>query len=131
MARGTWQGSGTWKTTSGGGGLVLVIVAVLAGSGAASAIASAVVTIAIIIACTITAAVLAGIGVLVYRARQDRPEQPIVAPVVHQIPPARPPALEGSDKPAIEPPREIHLHFHGADPADVAALIHRIDRSNP
>ena len=39
------------------------------------------------------------------------------APVPQAVePPAAQPA-------AIEPPREIHLHFHTADPAEVAAIV--------
>ena len=129
MARGTWQGSGTWKTTGGGsGGLVLIVIiaaAALLGSGAASAAASAIETIAIIIGCTIGLAVLGGIAWLVYRARSDRPGRPAAAPATYQLPPARPPALEESSNPAIEPPREIHLHFHTADPAEAAAIIRK------
>jgi len=127
MSRGTWQGSGTWQTTGGGrgGGLVLAVIAaaVLLGSGAASAIASAVVTIAIIVAVVLVLAAAGVVACLVYRTRQDGPGRPIAAPVVRQLPPATPPALEESSKPAIGPGREIHLHFHIADPAEAAAII--------
>jgi hypothetical protein len=120
--------NGTWKTTGGGsGGLVLVLAAViLAGSGAASAAVSALVTILIITGSVIGAAVLGGIGWLVYRARQDRPGRPIAARPIVQLPPAARPGLPEPCKPAIEAPRnELHLHFHGMSPAEAAEAIRR------
>ena len=121
--RGTWQGSGTWKTTSGGGGLVLIVVLVLIGSGAASAAVSALVTILTIIGAVIGAAILGGIGWLVYRARQPRRGEPIAARAVYQVTAAAPERLEASQPPAIEPPREVHVHIHVADAAQAAAII--------
>lgn len=133
MAKGTWQGSGTWKTTSGGGGglaLVVIVAVVLIGSGAASAAASAVasllVTLAIVLGALIGLAVLGGIGFLVWRARQDRPGRPIAARLMYPypVPPAVAPHLEGAGRPAVEAPRnELHLHFHGMTPADAAEAI--------
>ncbi|HEY1323214.1 MAG TPA: hypothetical protein VGF32_23350 [Streptosporangiaceae bacterium] len=159
--RGTWQGSGTWKSTGGGGGglvLVLVVVAALAiGSGAVSAAVSALVTIVIVIACLAVAAVAGGIALLVYRARSDRPGRPLEAPVVSRIGPGSRPQLSEpykmaateirhgmsdlapeighvcgqfepeirqqlTDLRAIEPP-QLHLHFHGLNPAEVAEAI--------
>ena len=122
--RGTWQGSGTWQTASGGGRLVLVLIAtaVLLGSGAASAIASALVTIAIITGSIIGLAVLGGIAWLVYRARQDRPGRPITARPVYRLPPEVRPHLEASSRPALEPGREVHLHFN-VTPDQLAAIL--------
>jgi hypothetical protein len=116
---------GTWQTTSGGGGglvLAVIAVAVLIGSGAAAAIASALVTIAIITGVVIVLAVAGVVALLVYRTRQDRPGRPIAARPVYQVGPEMRPHLEGSYKTALEP-REIHLHFHTADPAEAAAII--------
>ena len=39
--------------------------------------------------------------------------------------PPRPAPLRSEPRPAIEAPRQVHLHFHGVDPADVAELIRR------
>ena len=55
---------------------------------------------------------------------------------VHQLPTAAQPSLEGSGKPADDcqletGDRHLHIHLHSADPAEVAWLIRRIDRSNP
>ncbi len=123
MARGTWQGSGTWKTTSGGGLVLIIIVLILAGSGAASAAASALVTVLLIAAGVIVLAITGGVGWLVYRARQPRPQLPVTPPLVYQVSPAAAQRLEAPRPLAIEPPREIHIHIHTADPAEAAAII--------
>jgi len=120
---------GTWQSTSGsGGGLVLVVViaALAIGSGAVSAAVSALVTIVIVIACVVGLAFLAGIGYLIWRARSDRPGRPVAARPVYQLPPESRPRLEESSKPAIEPPRETHLHFH-VSAAELAAIMRRYD----
>jgi len=130
MARGTWQGSGTWQTTSGGGGrggLVLAVIAavVLIGSGAASAIASALVTILIIVAAVVVLAVAAGVALLVYRARQVPDYAPVVrdsAPPVYQLAAEARPHLEASQPLAIEPPREIQLRLT-LTPDQLAAIL--------
>jgi hypothetical protein len=120
---------GTWQATDSGGGsgglvLIAVIVVVALGSGAASAAASALVTLLIIAAAVIGVAVLGGVAVLIYRTRSERPRRPIAAPAVSPLPPESRPQLEGSHKPAIEPPRnELHLHFHGMTPAEAAEAI--------
>jgi hypothetical protein len=119
-ARGTWQGSGTWQTTGGGGGgLVLAVIAaaVLLSSGAASAIASALVTILIIVAVVV---VLAVAGVTVLLARRERPV--ITARPVYQLPPEPRPQLEASQRPAIGPGREVHLHLN-VTPDQLAAIL--------
>ena len=126
MARGTWQGGGTWQTTGGGGGgLVLAIIAaaILIGSGALSAIVHALVIVLIITGCTIALAAVAWIAWLIREARQDRPQRPIATPLVYQVPPVSGPRLEGSHNPAIEPPREIHLHLHGLTPDQLTAIV--------
>jgi hypothetical protein len=124
--RGTWQGSGTWKTTGGGGGglvLVVIVAALAIGSGAVSAAVSALVTVLIAAACITAAAVLTGIGVLIYRARQDRPGRPIAAPGVYQLPPEPRPELPPSRRAAIGPGRELHIHLHGLTPDQIAAIV--------
>jgi hypothetical protein len=126
---------GTWQTTDSGGGsggLVLAVIAaaVLVGSGAASAIASALVTILIIVAVVIALAVVGVAALLVHRARQDRPGRTITARPVYQLPAEVRPHLEASGRPAIEPGREVHLHFHIADPAEAAAIIRTATERN-
>jgi hypothetical protein len=136
----------------GGGGTLLAVIAaaVLIGSGAAPAAVSALVTIVIVTGCVIGLAVLGGIALLVYRARSivrltrktptrsERPGRPIPARPVYQLPPERAPQLEESHKPAIEPrpenhfpaiePPQLHLHFHGMSPAEVAEAIRQASR---
>lgn len=123
-----------WSKCPGGGsggsssGLALAVIAavVLIGSGAVSAAASAIVsllvTIAIVLGSLLGLAVLAGIALLVHRARSDRPGRPIAARLMYPVPPAARPELEVPDKPAIEPARETHLHFH-VSAAELAAIM--------
>jgi hypothetical protein len=135
---------GTWQTTDsgGGGGLVLavVVVLVLIGSGAASAVVSAVAVIAITVAVLAVAVVLGGIALLVYRTRSERAQAASRAAPRVAVPPGTRLQLEESHKPAtpelrngiahlqaIEPPREVHYHFH-VDPDQMAAIINRIGR---
>lgn len=125
MARGTWQGGGTWQTSGGSGGLALavIIAAIAIGSGAASAAASALVTIVIAVACVLGAAVLGAAAWLVHVARRDRPGQLAAGHQAHELPGVPRPGLEAPGRLALEPGRELHLHIHVADPADAAAII--------
>lgn len=118
---------GTWKTTDsgGGGGLVLVVIiaALAIGSGAASAAVSAVVTIVLIVTgCVTGLAVLGAVAWLVHRARQDRSGRPVAAWPMVQAPPSGRRELSDPYK-AIEPPRDLHVHFHGLTAEQVAAII--------
>jgi hypothetical protein len=113
---------GTWKTEGGGLIVAIIIVLIIAGSGAASAITSALVTVLIIIGSVIVLAVAGGIGVLVYRARSDRPGQAIAARPVYQLPPETRPQLSEPSKPAIGPGREVHLHLN-VSPEQLAAIV--------
>ena len=129
MARGTWQGGGTWQTQTGGGGgpvLIVVIVAAAAiGSGAASAAVSALEVIAIVIACRRgrrarrhrAARVPGALGGAQCQDGRSRPGRCTSYPV------RAAPGMSSEHKPAIEPPREIHLHFHVTDPAEAAEII--------
>jgi hypothetical protein len=70
---------------------------------------------------------------LVHQARQDR-RAPLAGPAaVRQLPPPAPQATSAPEpQPGIEVgDRHLHIHLHGTDPAEVAALIRRIDRSDP
>ena len=96
----------------------------LIGSGVSSAITGTLAAVLVVIACTIGLAVLGGIAWLVYRVRQDHPGRPIAARPVYQLSPGRRPRLEAPQRPALEPPRnELHLHFHGMNPTEVAEAI--------
>jgi hypothetical protein len=132
MTRFTFQGTG--QTTGGGGGgglaVAVVLVLLLLGSGAAAraghALMSAVVAALIALAVVLALAIVGGVALLVYRTRQERPGAPFSARLVSRVPPEPLPRLEEPYKPAVEPPRELHLHFHGASPQDVAAIMRRI-----
>ena len=69
------------------------------------------------------AIILAVSGVIVYlvrQARQDRPGRAIAAPPARQLP-------AGTERRQLETgDRHLHIHLHGTDPAEVAALIRRI-----
>ena len=117
---GTFEG--TWQVTGGlrvrhVAGLVLALL--LFGSGAA-AIATAVIVILIAAGAVILLA-LAGLAAwLACRAHRGTtaPRRALVPPyAVHQ--------LGAPEHPAIEAPRELHLHFHGANPEQVAEAIRR------
>jgi choline-glycine betaine transporter len=128
------QVKGTWQTDNharGGLGLAVAVLAVLwlLSSGAASAL-TAIGAAVIIAAAAAVVVILVGLAAVVaYRARQNRPGEPLSARLVSRVPPGPLPRLENPYKPAIEQPapRELHLHFHGADPADVAETLRRIN----
>ena len=103
-----------------------MVVLILVGSGAASTAASALVTVLLIVAGVIVLAITGGVGWLVYRARRalKSPGAWVISgPPAHQLPPEVRPHLEAPRQLAIEPPREIHIHIHTADPAEAAAII--------
>ncbi len=109
----------------GGGGLGTAVLVILAAAvlGPAVAAAAAAIVHALIIAAVLLGLTAAGLVALGgWRLRQQQPEPPQV--VHHIIPaPARPSQALPEQPPAIERPRDIHLHFHGVAPADVAAII--------
>lgn len=123
--------NGTWQTTgSGGGSGVLIVLAVLAllGSGAAAELAAAVIVALIATAVVVVLAVAGLAAFLVYRARHPAMVSAArIAPVATWG--ARTEELPAAERPALDPPaaRELHLHFHGADPVDVAAILRRHD----
>jgi hypothetical protein len=65
--------------------------------------------------------VAALVAVRVRRGLQERPRR-----CTHITPaPPKPSPLPSEPPPAIEAPRQHHVHFHGVDAADVAAIIRR------
>jgi hypothetical protein len=121
--RGTWQGSGTWQTSGGSGPVLLVIGALIVlGSGAAAAIAAAVI-VTLIAAGAVIVLTLAGLAAyLICRARRGRSATPLVRRFAPSDVMYR---LDAPGRPALEQPREIHLHFHGTDPEKVAEILRR------
>jgi hypothetical protein len=119
--RGTWEGSGTWQTSSGVrlrhvAGIVVALL--LLGSGTAIATA---VLVMLIAAGAVVLLCVAGLAVwLVRRACRGyaAPQPCIVQPyAVHQ--------LGAPERPALEQPRELHLHLHGLGPEQVAAILRK------
>jgi hypothetical protein len=114
----------------GGGGPVLLITGalILLGSGAAAAVATSVVVALIAAAAVIVLSVAGLVAYLIYRARHS----PAAAPWGHDIIPA--PVLrllDAPERPALEQPRELHLHFHGTGPEQVAEILRRHERPEP
>jgi hypothetical protein len=135
---------GTWQTTSGGSGgaaAAIVIALVLIGSGAVAAVAQALAWIAAVVAVCAVLSVAGALSLMrVHRqqaaevgaelaqrrqARSDPPRRPIALQAMVQPPPDRRRQLEGSDKRALEPGRQIHLHLHGMSADQIAAVITR------
>ena len=122
MTRFRFQGTG--ETTGGGSGPVLLVIAavLLCGSGGAvAAVADALVTalIAVVVVVFLVAAALAAFLVHTARHPDSLPRGIVPAPTLHELP--------APERPAIGPPaaREFHIHFHGADPGDVAEILRR------
>jgi hypothetical protein len=109
--------------TSGGGGAVLLVVVALLAGGHGALVSPALAEAIIALAAVVTTAVIGGIAWLVYRTRQNRPGEPLSARLVSRVPPDPLPRLENPYKPALEQPRELHLHFHGADPEQIAEIL--------
>ena len=122
---------GTWQTTGSRGSDVglAILAAVLIGSGALTTIVHAIEVILIVTGCTIALAVVGGIALLVYRARQNPPGRPIAAPPMSRLAPAERPQLEVSHKPAIGPAREVHLHLN-VSPHQLAAIVRHYTEEN-
>ena len=119
---------GTWQTTDsgGGGGLGMVVLVIVAAALLGPAVAAAVVELLhLLVIVLVVLAAVAGAGLValaafhVSRRRQEAPRLAYRATVA----PPRPSPLPSEPRPAIEAPRQVHLHFHGTDPAEVAAII--------
>jgi len=115
---------------SGGGTPVLLVIGavLLLGSGGAVAAVSEALMGALIAVAAVTVLSVAALAVfVVHRARNPSPEGLV------RLPGVRPPVRYelGPERPAIGPamPRELHQHvhhhYHGTDPASVAAEIIR------
>ena len=119
---------GTWETTDSGGGgglgtVVLVIVAAaLLGPAVAAAVAELLHLLVIAVAVVGGLALAGGLALVAFRVSHRSQE---TARVLYRVTPAppRPAPLPSEPQAAIEAPRQLHLYFHGADPADVAAII--------
>jgi hypothetical protein len=123
---------GTWQTTDSGLAVPLAIGAAVLAVLIAGPVAAAVTAVAQALITII--AVLAGLGAVggtayaVYRVRHPRPVQGPPAPRAGQVPWRRAEPLPAPRRPAVEPPREVHLHFHGVTAEDVAAILADVNR---
>jgi hypothetical protein len=138
---------GTWQTTDsgGGGGLGVAVLIILAAALLGPAVAAAAAAVATAVAelvhiMLITVAVLLGLGAAglvalaadrVHRwrtgapARVSVPAPPPSRAVEAPTAPCQGNSFPDAARPAIEASRQVHLHFHGVDAADVAELLHR------
>jgi uncharacterized membrane protein YraQ (UPF0718 family) len=110
---------------SGFGMVVLVIVAAaLLGPAVAAAVAELLHLLVIAVAIVGGLALAGAVALVAFRVSRGRQE---TARVLYRVTPAplKPSPLPSAPPTAIEAPRQVHLHFHGVDPADVAELIRR------
>ena len=110
MARGTWQGSGTWQTTGGGGvGMAAVVIALAVIGAVIHAIWHTLIEVAEIVVWTMAGivglAVVAGLGYAAFRirasmaSRRTAPKAVIISNVIHgSIRADRPSAIEAPQR---------------------------------
>ena len=124
---------GTWETTdSGGSGLGTVVLIIIAAAVLGPAVAAAVAELLHLLVIVIAAlAAVAGAGLVAAGAWRLRSGRQDTARVLYQVTPAPPRAspLPSEPRPAIEAPREVHLHLYGVSAEEVAAAIR--NRDNP
>jgi hypothetical protein len=128
---------GTWQTTDSGGRgeIVLAVLAVLAGAAIAGPMLAAVAELVHIV--LIVAAVLLALGAaalvayVAWRLRQSRAGR--VTPVSFPRPlPQRPgESITAPQRPVIERPAELHLHFHRLSAEEAAAAIRQAHGGQP
>jgi hypothetical protein len=126
---------GTWQTTDGGGSgagsavavVVVALVAVAVLGPVVRAAVSLLETVLIVAGVLTGILALAAIAFAVWRLRH-RSVSPGAAPWAVSRSPAR--ELPRTQHRAIEPPREVHLHFHNVSPEDIAAITARHSRED-
>jgi hypothetical protein len=118
---------GTWETTEGGGsGAGMVVLVVLAAALLGPAIVAAVAELLhLLVLVAVVMVAVAGAGGLALVAFRVSHRGQKTARVLYRVTPAppRPSALPSEPRRAIERGGHLHLHFHGVDAADVAAII--------
>jgi hypothetical protein len=126
---------GTWQTTDSGSGgtlliavIVVIVMATAASAGAAIHAAAhelaELLRIVFIVAGVLTGLTVAGIAGLWLHVRRT-PRRPSWAAQVVQSPATAPQRAVEAPAAAqrVLPPRQVHVHFHGVDPSEVAAII--------
>lgn len=125
------MGHGDGAHTHGGGGfdpmLILIIIGAIAAAGPVAAAAAELLHLLVIVVAVLAGVV--GAGVVAYVAFRVSHRGQDATRVLYRATPAppRPSPLPSEARSAIEAARQVHLHFHGVDPADVAELIRRHD----
>jgi hypothetical protein len=116
-------------THGGGGSLGLVVLVILAVALLGPAVVAAVaellriLLVVVVVMVCISVAVLA--GTLAWRWRRLGAARAGVLPESRWARAAPTPSLRPAPRAAIEQQRQLHLHFHGTDAADVAEIIRR------
>jgi hypothetical protein len=81
----------------------------------------------LIAAAVILGVALAGVAAFVtYRLRQGRATGAVRLAPPRPVPWPGTEPLSGPSRPAVEAPREVHLHFHGADAEEIAAALRQL-----
>jgi hypothetical protein len=114
--------------SSGGSGLGTVVAVILAAALLGPAVAAAVAELLhLLVIVLVVLAAVAGAGLVAlgaFHVIPSRQEAPRLAYRATLAPP-RPFPVPSEPRPAIEAPRQVHLHFHGVEAEDVAELIRR------
>jgi hypothetical protein len=127
---------GTWQTTEGGGGgglgvvVLIIVAAALLGPAVAAAVAGLLHLLVIAVAVVGGVTLADGLALVAFRVSHRGQETARALYRVTSAPP-QPSPLPSELRPAIEAPRQVHLHFHGADPAEVAEIIRRQQDGQP
>ena len=118
---------GTWQTTDSSGSGLGVAVAVIAAAVLAVPVIDALARVAEVFVITVgilaVLALAAGAALVVYRVRG--PQNPLL--VVHRVTPVtrRPAEPLPAPRPAVEAPREVHLHFYGVSAEEATEIMQR------
>ena len=128
-SRRTTMGHADGAHTHGGGGFdpmpILIIIGAIAVAGPVAATAAELLHLLVIVLVVLVAVAGAGlVAYCAYRVSRRGQETPRLAYRATVAPPRSSP-LRSEPRPAIDAPRQVHLHFHGSDPADVAEIIRR------
>jgi hypothetical protein len=119
---------------SGGGSGLGAAVLVLVGAALVVTIAGPVVAAVaeLVHIVLIVAAVLLGLGAaalvayVALRLRHSRADRVTAVAFPRPVPPRPGESLSATRRPAIGQPAEVHLHFHGVAPEDIAAAIRHV-----
>jgi hypothetical protein len=117
------DGAHTHGSGGGAGDVILILLAVAVVGPAAAAAAAELVHALIIAAIAVLGVAVASlVAFIAWRLRHARHEPPRV---VHQVTRAQARIVQARTEPrrALEPPRQLHIHFHGLAAEDVATVI--------